>query len=99
MLDNTAVHSEACPYKPMVDPEQTYFRDINKKGYILNITHNPRPIYEAPLNDKVWGQKVVTPTKTAGSHLFSGHFKFRRINWKILATFLGMSAKLRNVTI
>jgi hypothetical protein len=39
MLDNTAVHSEACPYKPMVDPGQTYFRDINKKGYTLNITN------------------------------------------------------------
>jgi hypothetical protein len=38
MLDNTAVHSEACPYKPMVQPGQTYFSAINKKGYILNIT-------------------------------------------------------------
>jgi hypothetical protein len=60
---------------------------------------NPRPIYEVPLHDKIWVQKAVTPTITAGSHLLSGHFKFKKINWKILTTFLGMPAKLQKVTI
>jgi hypothetical protein len=39
-------------------------------------------------------KKALSPTKTAGSHLLSGHFKFRKINCKIPAAFLGMSAKL-----
>jgi len=59
---------------------------------------NPRPIYEIPSHDIIWVQKALSPTKTAGSHLLSGHFKFRKINWKILATFLSMSAKLQKVT-
>jgi len=62
------------------------------------MAENPRPIYEVPLHDKIWVQKTVTPTKTAGSHLLSGHSKFIKINWQILATFLGMSAKLQKVT-
>jgi len=33
MLDNTAVHSEACPYKPMVDPGKLISEISIKKIY------------------------------------------------------------------
>jgi hypothetical protein len=46
----------------------------------------------------VWIQNAVTPTKIAGIHLLSGHFKFRKREWKILATFVGMFAKLQKAS-
>jgi hypothetical protein len=98
MLDNTAAQYEACPYKPMVNPGQNYFRDINKKGYILNITDTiwqiiPDLYIKYHYMTKFGYKKLSLQQKQLGATFFL-YTKFRKINRKILATFLGMSAKL-----